>query len=126
MKKTHPTAQHCLTDAPGEQARVALFCAAEHGHVAGGKKHGSGGRFCWPDSKKLVNGGLLGLELSTCGDLDLDLSVAGRVLTPVGYRWLLEVQRSRRCGHRAKMADNFVFCHDAMIAAAMRLWSEVR
>ena len=83
MKKTHPTAQHCLTDAPGEQARVALFCAAEHGHVAGWGKHGSGGRLdIGPDQvcvigAKLSPGDFLsGQLLNGCTDLGVKGLVA--------------------------------------------------
>ena len=84
MKKTHPTAQHCLTDAPGEQARVALFCAAEHGHGGGGGKHSG-----------FLNREQVGRIWDSAHATDLDKTVSnleGWVFTPssdeVGDGWL--------------------------------------
>ena len=44
-EKAH-TDPYCLTDAPGEKARVALFGPAGYGHVVVGGKHQNSARSC--------------------------------------------------------------------------------
>lgn len=70
-------------------------------------KHGSGRLLGWLDAKQLINRGFLSPELSARCDLDLELAIRWRVLTPVRHRRLPDSKSVGCCRLRAVVLKYF-------------------